>query len=124
MKVFVDDLRECPERYELFRSAEDFLAWRQKNNDVEIDILALDHDLGENCLNGYELVQELVESTRMDNIKTIIFHTDNLIGMKNMYYYLSNAQKHGIISENIVINPNKYNCLDGKFTHSLYRIIK
>lgn len=124
VSIFIDDLRECPKGWMLFRTGEEFLEWRKANPDVVIDVIAFDHDLGEGVSNGYEIVQDMVEldSINTENIGKIIFHTDNLIGLKNMYFYLTNAQKHGMFGKNTVIESQKRNCIDGKFSFSPFKV--
>ena len=124
VSIFIDDLRECPRGWMLFRTGEEFLEWRKVNPDVIIDVIAFDHDLGEEVSNGYEIVQDMVEldSINTDNIGKIIFHTDNLIGLKNMYFYLVNAQKHGMFGQNTIIESQKRNCIDGKFSFSPFKV--
>lgn len=124
VKIFIDDLRECPEGWMLFRDGESFLTWRIMYPDVAIDVISFDHDLGEMYHSGYEIVKYMVdmEQVNTDNIRKIMFHTDNLIGLKNMYFYLINAQKHRQISKDIIIESQKRNCIDGKFSFSPYKV--
>ena len=124
-RIFIDDLRKCPNEWTLFRTGEEFLEWRKANPDVAIDVIAFDHDLGEGVSNGYEIVQDMVEldSINTENIGKIIFHTDNLIGLKNMYFYLTNAQKYGMFGKNTVIESQKRDCIDGKFSFSPFKVV-
>lgn len=63
-----------------------------------VDILTLDHDLGEDVdgvelPNGYDLVKYFCEQgLRADRI---YLHTDNPVGRKNMYETLLAAQRRG-----------------------------
>jgi len=53
MRVYLDDLRNPLEGYTLVRNVEDCITLLEKNN---VDILSLDHDLGENEKDGYQVV--------------------------------------------------------------------
>lgn len=81
-----------------------------------VDILSLDHDLGEdkqgNLLpTGYDLVKYIcTEGLRANNI---YLHTDNPVGRENMYETLKGAQRRGFIDSDIKIyhysiTENKY----------------
>lgn len=125
VRIFLDDVRESPRGWLLFRTGEELIKWLQENKNIEIEIISFDHDLGdENYLNGYETVQQIVDYNPQvfDKIDRITFHTDNLIGMRNMYYYLVNAQKHEVISNHTKINNTKINCINGKFSFSSFKI--
>lgn len=124
MKVFVDDIRKAPEKYDLvFRNGEDFLKWKEENEDVRIQLLSLDHDLGEYCIDGYDIVKKLV-SDHVFNIDIIQFHTDNIVGMKNMYMYLRSAKVAGVIPETTNIIKRKVVCIDGNEHFASYDVIK
>lgn len=122
VKIIVDDIREAPFDYLLFKNPEEFIEWKMKNNDLKISILSLDHDMGLDFSDGYDLVKEMVNSDEIniDVIKKITFHTDNMIGLKNMYAYLINAQKNDAISKDITIVKDKMNLIDGRLSFSGY----
>lgn len=107
MKIFVDDIRAAPSKYnKTFRTAEGFIEWLHENKDTCVSTLSLDHDLGENVMDGYQLVKALVDIPNC--IQRIQFHTDNLIGLKNMYMYVKNAQNADILPNLISVSPRKY----------------
>lgn len=121
MKIFVDDLRLVPEVYDkAFTSGEDFIQWLSENPNTEVELLSLDHDLGQDVMDGYTLTRELVSLE--NNIKNVQFHTDNIIGLKNMYYYLTNAKKHGMLPNMENIYGHKVECIDGKESIVPYKI--
>lgn len=112
MKIFVDDIREAPSNYnKTFRTAEDFIEWLHKNPDTCVSTLSLDHDLGENVMDGYQLVKTLVDMPNC--IQRIQFHTDNIIGLKNMYMYVKNAQNADVLPNLISVSPHKYVVING-----------
>ena len=113
MKIFVDDIREAPKNYDkVFRTGEAFIEWLKLNPNTPITLLTLDHDLGENVMNGYELVKTFVEMP--NHIICLQFHTDNLVGLKNMFYYAKNAKKHEMLPNIRIISPRKFIFIDGK----------
>lgn len=53
-------------------------------------------------------------------IERIQFHTDNMIGLKNMYCYIESAKKHGVVGKEIIVEKEKINLIDGKLSYSGY----
>ncbi|EAC2536842.1 cyclic-phosphate processing receiver domain-containing protein [Listeria monocytogenes] len=48
MNIFIDDLRLAPEKYtHSFLTAESFLCWCEAHDYPTIELLLLDHDLGD-----------------------------------------------------------------------------
>lgn len=113
INLYVDDLRDCPEGYEIARTFEEALNYLRTN---EINILSLDHDLGVdesgNLLpTGYDLVKAICEEGLKAN--KIYLHTDNPVGRENMHQTLIAAQRRGFIDSTIEIyhysiTQNKY----------------
>ena len=113
INLYVDDLRDCPDGYQIARNMDEALYYINK---YHIHMLSLDHDLGEdsegNLLpTGYDLVKHICENgSRADKI---YLHTDNGVGRENMYQTLNAAQRRGFIDEDIEIyhysiTVNKY----------------
>lgn len=103
MNLYVDDLRDCPKGFVVARTMEEAIELIENN---EIEILSLDHDLGEdengNLLpTGYDLVKYFCEHGLF--AKKIYLHTDNGVGRENMYQTLLAAQRRGFISKEIEI---------------------
>lgn len=113
IKLYVDDLRDCPEGYTLARTVEEALQYLRSG---EVDILSLDHDLGEDSNHnllptGYDLVKIICEEGLRAN--KIYLHTDNPVGRENMFETLKGARRRGFIDDDIEIyrysiTPNKY----------------
>ncbi len=111
--VYLDDLRDCPEGFTVARTFEEAVRLFEEH---EVDILTLDHDLGEDrsgneLKNGYDFVKYFCEHGL--HAKRIYHHTDNPVGRDNMYKTLLAAQRRGFIAEDIEIyhypiTPNKY----------------
>ena len=102
MKVFVDDERKVEGFTHTFLNAKDFIKYCLENNVKHIDVLSLDHDLGDpDELTGYDIVKHLPEF--LTSIGQLQFHTANPVGFENMLAYAKNLKKHEILEiENII----------------------
>lgn len=120
IRIFVDDERPIPVGYtKLFRDGESLLEFLKENNGIKISLLSLDHDLGTDKMDGYEVVKKLVNLN--PNITTIRFHTSNIEGFHNMGRYLISAQKSGVIPGIKEIVRNKWTVLgDGTESEERY----
>ncbi|MFZ0075118.1 MAG: cyclic-phosphate processing receiver domain-containing protein [Exiguobacterium undae] len=103
MNIYLDDLRDCPEGFTIARTMDEAITLFEQH---EVDVLSLDHDLGEdnegNLLpDGYDFVKYFCENGLM--AKKIYIHTDNGVGRANMYETLKGAQKRGFIHSDIEI---------------------
>lgn len=106
MNLYVDDLRICPENFEIARTYEDAIKKIRENN---INILSLDHDLGlKNGVEktGLDIVKYICENNIF--INSIYIHSDNVVGRENMYQTLLGAQRRGFINSNIKIHNYNY----------------
>lgn len=93
MKIFVDDLREPPSKdWQVFRNAESFLSWffqLDPKKLVDVEEIALDHDLGEDRMTGHDLMLQLIEEMvagKLQQICDIRFttHSANPVGRRNI----------------------------------------
>ncbi|WP_411682462.1 cyclic-phosphate processing receiver domain-containing protein [Clostridium thailandense] len=108
INLYLDDLRDVPEGFVIARTVEEAIYYLENFN---INILSLDHDLGEeengNLLpTGYDLVKYICENGLRAN--KIYIHTDNPVGRENMYQTLLAAQKRGFIDKDIRIYNYPY----------------
>lgn len=113
INVYVDDLRLCPEGFTIARTYEEAVELLINNN---VDILSLDHDLGQYNdgrlrKTGYDLVKFICENNI--KINKIYLHTDNPVGKDNMYETLEACKRRDIIDNGIKvykfpITPNRY----------------
>lgn len=111
INIYVDDLRDCPTGFVIAKTYKDAIHLLENN---EVNILSLDHDLGEdfqgNLLpTGYDLVKYICE--KGIKINKIYIHTDNPVGRENMYQTLLGAKRRGFIDIEIYhysITKNKY----------------
>ena len=79
MNVYLDDIREPPANFILVRTVEeckDIL----KNN--KVNILSLDHDMGDDQPTGYDLIKWMIENNIYPGVITV--HSLNPVGKKNM----------------------------------------
>lgn len=81
--VYLDDLRPCPKGFVLARSARECILLLEE---CEVDILSLDHDLGWNEPNGFEVVNHMVRRGLYP--REIYLHTSSALGKMNMFQHL------------------------------------
>lgn len=103
INLYVDDLRDCPEKYIIARNVSEAIYYLEK---YDVEILSLDHDLGEDNFgnlmpSGYDLVKYMCKNAIM--VKKIFIHTDNPVGRENMYETLVGAQRMGFIDSDVKI---------------------
>lgn len=114
INLYVDDLRDCPDRFTIARTVEEAIYYLENYN---VTILSLDHDLGEDAEGnllptGYDLVKIFCE--RGYRVQKIYLHTDNGVGRENMYHTLKGAQRRGFIDSDIEIFH--YSITENKYT--------
>lgn len=118
-KIFVDDVRMKPERYDMvFLTMEEFLDYIKENPTEEL-FVSLDHDMGENVMNGNAMVDKLVYMD--NNIKHVQIHSSNPPAALSMLAKLKSAKKVGLFSADMVIDEHTYEVVDGVETRRLYR---
>ena len=89
MKLWVDDERSIPDGGD-WVSAYNYRVAIAYLNLGGIDILSLDHDLGENSDSGYAICQWMVENLAPAKWPTHIYiHSANPVGRENMFSLLS-----------------------------------
>lgn len=95
MKIYVDDIRtpEDVHSWYIVRDMEKALGLVKA---VLFDTVSLDHDMGEDQKDGAWFMNQLELHVRENPgfmIPTILFHTDNPVGRKNMSATLGSIQK-------------------------------
>jgi len=118
INLYVDDLRDIPRGFIGARSYNDALYFLRL---APIDVLSLDHDLGENAYGhllptGDDLVNWIIEYGATKSpliINRIYLHTDNPVGRDRMYKALTRAKERGFIHKRTTIHHypithNKY----------------
>lgn len=86
MKVYLDDIRAIPARFEGVRSYYDCIRLLEANKG-NVEVISLDHDLGE-LKSGYDVCKWIVENEYYEGLKQVILHSANPIGVKNMIQLL------------------------------------
>lgn len=117
INLYLDDRRDCPEGFVIARNMEEALFYLENEN-YEVEILSLDHDLGENketkelLPTGYDFVKYFCEYGLY--AKRIYIHTDNPPGREAMYKTLLSSQRRGFIKDDIKIYH--YSITENKYT--------
>ena len=86
MKLWLDDLRPAPTGYETAKSVNEAirLILEAENKHVVIEILELDHDLGDYSKDGGDAIKLLDWLAERGTFYPIRVHTANPIGRANM----------------------------------------
>ncbi|SEA17329.1 hypothetical protein SAMN05216349_10616 [Oribacterium sp. KHPX15] len=86
MKIWVDDLRPVPTGYEWAKSVNQAISLIKKaeENHELIEILDLDHDLGDYYLDGGDAIKLLDWLAERETFYPISIHTANPVGRANM----------------------------------------
>ena len=86
MKIWVDDLRQVPEGYEWAKSVNEAIALVEKAEaeQEEIEILDLDHDLGDYYSDGGDAIKLLDWLAERGTFYPVRIHTANPVGRENM----------------------------------------
>jgi len=93
INLWLDDLRPAPDGFIWVETVSQLIYKLDelKELDQEINIMSLDHDLGENEPTGYDFVKYLVEVGNYEPSyypRQIYLHTANPVGRENMYQLL------------------------------------
>jgi hypothetical protein len=92
MKLFLDDIRKCPEGYVLVRTAEDAISLLDTGSVAEV---SLDHDLGTED-TGYTVAEYIERGAYFGTLPRLIWHlhTDNPGGLAKMQAALTRANRY------------------------------
>ncbi len=83
MKLYLDDIREAPEGYIDVQSVNQAISEIKKYGD-EIELLDLDHDLGDFAKDGGDAICLLDWCVEHQFFPKVILHTANPVGRANM----------------------------------------
>lgn len=106
IKVFLDDQRPpYDDSWVVVRTPEEFYA--VVNGPNPIDSISFDHDIGDHE-TGMDLARWFIDQVmdhpdKFNSIELLKIHSANPVGNRNITTFLKNAQKHGILSENVKI---------------------
>lgn len=86
MKIWVDDLRPVPRGYEGTKSVEEtiLLIEELESKGEEIELIDLDHDLGDYAVYGGDAIKILDFLAERETYYPIAIHTANPVGRANM----------------------------------------
>lgn len=90
MKIWLDDLRVAPDGYETAKSVNEAIDLIEgcEQNGEEIEVLDLDHDLGDYAYDGGDAIKLLDYLAERETFYPVEIHTANLVGRENMYRML------------------------------------
>ena len=86
MKIWLDDLRPVPQGYEGAKSVNEAIALIEEaeGRDIEIEVLDLDHDLGDYYSDGGDAIKLLDWLAERETFYPVEIHTANPVGRANM----------------------------------------
>ena len=86
MKIWLDDLRSAPPGYESVRSVNEAIVLIEEAEEqgIEIELLDLDHDLGDFAGDGGDAIKILDYLAERETFYPIKLHTANPVGRANM----------------------------------------
>ena len=93
MKIFIDDVRECPDGWNLCRTAERAINLIDKQYAI-ISEISFDHDLGEG-LTGYDVacfIEKQIFTGKMKHIPKWKIHSANPVGRQNIERAMKSAE--------------------------------
>lgn len=90
MKIWLDDLRVALEGYETAKSVNEAIDLIEECEQAgeEIEVLDLDHDLGDYAYDGGDAIKLLDYLAERETFYPIEIHTANPVGRENMYRML------------------------------------
>ncbi len=95
MKIWLDDLRPAPSGYVVARSVNQAIELIKKNEakGAEIEVLDLDHDLGDYSIDGGDAIKLLDWLAERGTFYPVKLHTANPVGRANMERMLARYWK-------------------------------
>ena len=86
MKIWLDDLRPAPNGYNIAQSVNEAikLIVDAENNNIEIELIDLDHDLGDYASDGGDAIKLLDWLAERESFYPVAIHTANPVGRANM----------------------------------------
>lgn len=97
MKLWLDDVRPCPQGWVLARSVNEAIALIESVPAAEFEFASLDHDLGDfadDGGDGYKLTRWMLEFSKFPS-RGIRVHSANNVGAKNMLLDVADGDPYG-----------------------------
>jgi hypothetical protein len=93
MKLFLDDLRACPDGYTLCRTAEEAIALLKTGDVTEI---SFDHDLGTDPVDGETVAKFIEEAVYFQKIPMPewTIHSANPVGRQEISLAMTSAERY------------------------------
>jgi hypothetical protein len=95
MKIYLDDVRDCPKGWLLYRTAQEVINIISSDC-KKITHISFDHDLGTED-TGYDVAKFIEYQAFHGNIRTIPqwkVHSSNPVGRRNIQHAMLNAEKY------------------------------
>ncbi|GKQ43172.1 hypothetical protein RD055328_10950 [Companilactobacillus sp. RD055328] len=105
MKLFLDDLRNVPEGWELVNTVPELEEVFLKHKD-QVTHISLDNSLGWNTPQGKTFVDDFIE--HQWDVENIWLHSSDFMAVDYMKEQLDIARRGGVISENIKVQIKNY----------------
>ncbi|WP_240375455.1 cyclic-phosphate processing receiver domain-containing protein [Bacillus piscicola] len=99
--IFLDDIRTGPPNHIIAKTAEECILLLKEEEPVSH--LSLDHDLGSNRNNGYEVVLYLLQLNHPAFPDRITIHSANAGAGKRMYHSLLEGKATGLVPVHVKI---------------------
>lgn len=87
MKIWLDDIRPAPEGHVWCKSVNEAITVIEENKN-NIEVLDLDHDLGDYAYDGGDAIKLLDYLAERETFYPVEIHTANPVGRENMYRML------------------------------------
>lgn len=86
MKIWLDDIRPAPSGYESAKSVNEAISLivEAEENLIEVEMLDLDHDLGDYYFDGGDAIKLLDWLAERETFYPVRIHTANPVGRANM----------------------------------------
>ncbi len=95
-KIWLDDERMAPKGWVHIKT-DDYAVWCMKN--CKVSHISLDHDLGEDCGTGYDVICWIEEEVFMNNkfiLPEISIHSANPVGVSKMKQVLEVIRRRNV----------------------------
>lgn len=98
MKIFLDDTRHSPDdTWTLVRTYDECMEILLGPNGDDVEVLSLDHDLGDTLYTGYDVLCDIERLVHMDPAytppRTILIHSANPVGKRRMEQALQSLRR-------------------------------